>query len=53
MKLTRIEVFNFRKLRRARLDMSDRQTLLVGANNSGKTSAMNPHFPSKALISLS
>lgn len=40
MKLTRIEVFNFRKLRRARLDMSDKQTLLVGANNSGKTSAM-------------
>ncbi|WP_151720916.1 ATP-dependent nuclease [Gemmobacter serpentinus] len=40
MKLTRIEVFNFRKLRRARVDMSDKQTLLVGANNSGKTSAM-------------
>lgn len=40
MKLTRIEVFNFRKLRCARLDMSDKQTLLVGANNSGKTSAM-------------
>lgn len=40
MKLKRIEVFNFRKLRRARLDMSDKQTLLVGANNSGKTSAM-------------
>ncbi|WP_374292793.1 AAA family ATPase [Paenirhodobacter enshiensis] len=40
MKLTRIEVFNFRKLRRARLDMSGKQTLLVGANNSGKTSAM-------------
>ncbi|MBT8154309.1 AAA family ATPase [Epibacterium ulvae] len=40
MKLTRIEIFNFRKLRRARLDMSDKQTLLVGANNSGKTSAM-------------
>ncbi|MEL7444227.1 MAG: AAA family ATPase [Pseudomonadota bacterium] len=40
MKLTRIEVFNFRKLRRARLDLSDKQTLLVGANNSGKTSAM-------------
>lgn len=40
MKLTRIEVFNFRKLRRARLDMSEKQTLLVGANNSGKTSTM-------------
>lgn len=40
MKLTRIEIFNFRKLRRARLDLSDKQTLLVGANNSGKTSAM-------------
>ncbi|KIC22954.1 ATP-dependent nuclease [Leisingera sp. ANG-S3] len=40
MKLTRIEIFNFRKLRNARLDMSDKQTLFVGANNSGKTSAM-------------
>ena len=40
MTLTRLEVFNFRKFRRARLDMSDGQTLLVGANNSGKTSAM-------------
>ena len=40
MKLTRIEVFNFRKLRRARLNMSNKQTLLVGANNSVKTSAM-------------
>ncbi|SFJ27349.1 ATP-dependent nuclease [Albimonas pacifica] len=40
MKIARIEIFNFRKLRRARLDMSDKQTLLVGANNSGKTSAM-------------
>ncbi|WP_299870045.1 AAA family ATPase [uncultured Roseobacter sp.] len=40
MKLSRIEIFNFRKLRRARLDFSDKQTLLVGANNSGKTSAM-------------
>ncbi|MFH5774498.1 AAA family ATPase [Paracoccus sp. NGMCC 1.201697] len=40
MKFTRIDVFNFRKLRRARLDMADKQTLLVGANNSGKTSAM-------------
>ncbi|MFT3687706.1 ATP-dependent nuclease [Paenirhodobacter sp.] len=40
MKFTRIEIFNFRKLRGARLDMSDKQTLLVGANNSGKTSAM-------------
>ena len=40
MKLTRIEIFNFRKLRRARLDLSDKQTLFVGANNSGKTSAM-------------
>lgn len=40
MKLTRIEVFNFRKLRRSRLDVADKQTLLVGANNSGKTSAM-------------
>ncbi|WP_052512840.1 AAA family ATPase [Paracoccus sanguinis] len=40
MKLKRIEVFNFRKLRRCRLDLADKQTLLVGANNGGKTSAI-------------
>ncbi len=34
------EIYNFRKLHRAKLDLSGKQTLLVGANNSGKTSAM-------------
>lgn len=35
-----VEIYNFRKLHKAKLDLSRKQTLLVGANNSGKTSAM-------------
>lgn len=41
-----IEVSNFRKLKGVRIDMAEDTTLLVGANNSGKTSAMHAlrHF---------
>ncbi len=35
-----IEIANFRKLLSVRVDLSDTTTLFVGANNSGKTSAM-------------
>lgn len=35
-----VEIANFRKLLSARVDLSARTTLFVGANNSGKTSAM-------------
>jgi len=35
-----IEVANFRKLLAARIDIAKRSTVFVGANNSGKTSAM-------------
>jgi predicted ATP-dependent endonuclease of OLD family len=35
-----IEIANFRKLLSARVDLSPKTTLFVGANNSGKTSAM-------------
>ena len=40
MKIDFIEVKNFRKLFSTRIDFDQQQTLLVGANNSGKTSAM-------------
>ncbi|MGN7150376.1 AAA family ATPase [Arthrobacter sp. SAFR-179] len=36
-----MEIANFRKLESVRIDLSDQTTLLVGANNSGKTSAMD------------
>ncbi len=32
---------NFRKLKNCRIDVASKETLLVGANNSGKTSAMD------------
>jgi predicted ATP-dependent endonuclease of OLD family len=35
-----IEIQNFRRLSAIRIDFSDKTTLFVGANNSGKTSAM-------------
>lgn len=35
-----VEIANFRKLLSARVDLADKTTLFVGANNSGKTSAM-------------
>ena len=40
MRISYVEVANFRKLLAVRIDLSDETTLLVGANNSGKTSAM-------------
>jgi predicted ATP-dependent endonuclease of OLD family len=40
MRIAHLEISNFRKLLAVRLDLSSSTTLLVGANNSGKTSAM-------------
>lgn len=41
MKIKFIEIYNFRKLKTCKVEFSDSQTLLVGANNSGKTSAID------------
>ncbi len=41
MKINFIEVQNFRKLKNCRIDFSEKETVFVGANNSGKTSAMD------------
>lgn len=35
-----INIQNFRKLKNCRIDFSEKETLFVGANNSGKTTAM-------------
>ena len=40
MKIETIEIGNFRKLKSVRIGISDETTVFVGANNSGKTSAM-------------
>lgn len=40
MLISQIEIGNFRKLAAARIDLSQKKTVFVGANNSGKTSAM-------------
>lgn len=41
MKIASIQVQNFRKLLQCNIDFSKETTLFVGANNSGKTSAMD------------
>lgn len=40
MKIKMVEIQNFRKLKSVRIDFADETTVFVGANNSGKTSAM-------------
>ena len=41
MNIAFVNIQNFRKLKQCRIDFSDSTTLFVGANNSGKTSAMD------------
>lgn len=41
MKITSVFIQNFKKLYRCKIDFSNDTTLFVGANNSGKTSAMD------------
>ena len=41
MRISRLYIGNFRKLKCCRIDMDKKETILVGANNSGKTAAMN------------
>lgn len=40
MHIQHLEIANFRKLLSVRIDLAQKTTLLVGANNSGKSSAM-------------
>lgn len=40
MHIKHVEIANFRKLQSVRIDLSEDKTIFVGANNSGKTSAM-------------
>ena len=41
MNIAFVEIQNFRKLKSCRVEIASRETILVGANNSGKTSAMD------------
>ena len=41
MHISFVDIKNYRRLKEVRIDFSETQTLLVGANNSGKTSAMD------------
>ena len=40
MKINSIHIQNFRKLQLCTIDFSEKETIFVGANNSGKTTAM-------------
>ena len=41
MHIAFVKIQNFRKLKACRVDIAKRNTIFVGANNSGKTSAIN------------
>lgn len=41
MRIAFIDIQNFRKLKSCRIELADKKTVFVGANNSGKTSAMD------------
>jgi predicted ATP-dependent endonuclease of OLD family len=41
MKIKFVDIQNFRKLKTCRIDFAEKETVFVGANNSGKTSAMD------------
>ncbi len=41
MNIAFVEIQNFRKLKACRVEMAEQETIFVGANNSGKTSAMD------------
>lgn len=41
MKIERFVIRNFRKLKRTSIELTNESTIFVGANNSGKTSAMD------------
>lgn len=41
MKIALVEIQNFRKLKACRIEIAQQETIFVGANNSGKTSAMD------------
>lgn len=41
LKISRIDINNFRKLKNCNVELNCEQTIFVGANNSGKTSAMD------------
>jgi predicted ATP-dependent endonuclease of OLD family len=40
LRISFVEITNFRKLKATRIDLEKKTTIFVGANNSGKTSAM-------------
>ena len=41
MNIVFVEIQNFRKLKACRVEIAKQETIFVGANNSGKTSAMD------------
>ena len=41
MKIHSVHIRNYRKLKNCRIDFGENETILVGANNSGKTSAIS------------
>lgn len=45
MKLSKIHIYNYRKLKNCVIEFDEKQTVFVGANNSGKTSVCKRLLP--------
>tara|TARA_R110002110_G_C13469307_1_gene719836 strand:- start:4128 stop:6350 length:2223 start_codon:yes stop_codon:yes gene_type:complete len=41
MRISHVDINNFRKLKKCRIELGSKESVFVGANNSGKTSAMD------------
>ncbi len=41
MKIHSVHIRNFRKLKNCHIDFGEKETVFIGANNSGKTSAIS------------
>ena len=41
MNIASVHIRNFRKLKNCRIDFGEKETVFIGANNSGKTSAIS------------
>ena len=41
MKIQSVHIRNFRKLKNCHIDFGEKETVFIGANNSGKTSAIS------------
>ena len=50
MNIASVHIRNFRKLKNCRIDFGEKETVFIGANNSGKTSAISAQVQHRTAI---